>query len=167
MPRAFAEDTVVPISKTRAEIDDLLRAWKADGIRWTEDRAGGRFVLEFLWAHEKAQYLARFIVAMPDEKTLRARSLHAKTRLVVESKLRRARELAGRHEHRVLLLWLKACFNAVHAKLTTPEAVFLPFLVGADGRTVAESVLPQMGKLLTGTGAQLFLPPPPEVEVER
>lgn len=44
MPRAFAEDTVVPIAKTRAEIDDLLRAWKADGIRWTEDRAGGRFV---------------------------------------------------------------------------------------------------------------------------
>lgn len=161
MPRAYAEETTVPISKTRCEIDDLLRAWRADGIRWTEDREGGRFVLEFLWKHEGASFLARFTVLMPSEKTLRARSLHAKTGMLVESKLRRQRELAGRHEHRILLLWLKACFNAVKAKLTTAEAVFLPFLVGTDGQTVAEAALPRLRTLLTGSGGML-LPAPEE-----
>jgi len=34
--RRYAEDTDVSVGKSRGEIDDLLRAWKCDGIQWTD-----------------------------------------------------------------------------------------------------------------------------------
>jgi hypothetical protein len=35
--RRFAEDTSAPISRSRGEIDQLLRSWGAQGIQWTDD----------------------------------------------------------------------------------------------------------------------------------
>lgn len=35
--KRYAEDTRVPISRTRGEIDALLRAWRVDGIQWGDD----------------------------------------------------------------------------------------------------------------------------------
>lgn len=163
--RAFAEDTTVSIEKSRVELLELLREWKCDGVQWTDHWSEGRSMLQFMWSFEKRKYLARFIVLLPDEKTLRERSKHAQRGTIIESKLKRNRELAGRHEHRTLLYFIRSAFAAVKAKLVTPEQVFLPFLVGSDGRTVAESALPQLHRLLEGgTGAELLALPPPRPE---
>lgn len=162
MPRAYAEDTTVPVQKTQQEIAELLRAWRCDGIRWTEMYAAGRSTLEFLWTFEGRAYLARFTVTNPSDDLLKKRAKTARG-LVSEAKLKRLRALAGRHEHRTLLYFIRSAFAAVQARLVTAEQVFLPFLVGADGRTVAEAALPRIHELLEGrTGAELLaLPPPP------
>lgn len=160
--RSFAEDTSVPIAKTRSELEALLRTWSCDGVQWTDFWSEGRSQLQFTWTFEQRKYLARFIVLMPDEKALRARSLNQHTRQVSEAKLKKNRAVAGCHEHRTLFYFVRSAFAAVKAKLVTPEQVFLPFLVGADGRTVAEAALPQLHKLLMGgTGADLLALPPP------
>ena len=154
--RRYAQDTAVPVAKTRQEIDTLLRAWNADAIRWTDEFRVGRVRVEFTWTHGEAMYHARFDLPLPTEEQLRARALNARTRQVSEVKLRNLRERAGRHEHRVLLLWLKAALNAVEAGLVDPAAVFLSFLVGADGRTVADVAIPKLPALMKG-GAGLLL----------
>lgn len=66
------------------------------------------------------------------------------------------RERAGRHEHRVLLLWLKAALNAVEAGLVDPASIFLSFLVGRDGRTVADVALPKLPSLIGGPAGLLL-----------
>jgi hypothetical protein len=59
-------------------------------------------------------------------------------------------------EHRVLLLWIKAAFNAVEAGIVTAEQIFLPFLEGADGKTVSEIAIPRMAELTRGSAGRLL-----------
>ena len=54
------------------------------------------------------------------------------------------------------MLWLKAALNAVEAKLVDPAAIFLPFLVGTDGRTFADVALPKLPKLMNGSAGLLL-----------
>lgn len=158
--RRFAEDTTVSVTKSRGEIDDLLRAWHCDGIRWTDNFRDGVVTLEFTWSRDGVDYLARFTLQLPTEEEMRTRAIDLRTRRVSDVKLRKVREAAGRHEHRVLLLWLKAALNAVAAGLIDPATIFLPFLVGRNGQTVAEAALPRLAKLLEGSALALL--PAPE-----
>lgn len=155
--RRYAQDTSVSVGRSRGEIDDLLREWNCDGIRWTDDYRTGRVRLEFLWSRDAAQYLARFDLRLPGEEELRRKAIDLRTRKVSEVKqLKKAREAAGRHEHRVLLLWLKAALNAVEAGLVDPAAIFLPFLVGSDGQTFADVALPKLPALINGSAGLLL-----------
>lgn len=154
--KCFAEDTSVSVGRSRGEIDDLLRSWGADGIRWTDHFTEGNVCLEFLWTHQKLQYLARFSVQLPDRAELEKRAIDGRSNKPSENKLRQLLEARGRWEHRVLLLWLKACFNAIEAGIVTPEVIFLPFLVGKDGRTVAEVAVPKLSGLLAGSAGRLL-----------
>jgi hypothetical protein len=146
MSRAFAASTHVPVAQTRAEIDRLLRAWRCDGIQWTDEFSAGRVSIAFLWTRNPRaatpeavqRYMARLTLKMPMDDT-------------VASGQRR------RSLHRTLLLWLKACFNAIDAGLVSAEQVFLPFLVGTDGRTVGDVAIERLPMLLRGTGARLLL----------
>lgn len=131
MAKRYASETKVSVARSRAEIEKLLRNWGADAIRWTDHWRESAMVLEFLWRHEEADYLARF-------------------RMEIE-------EGSGAQvEHRILLLWLKGCFNAVEAGLVEAEVIFLPFLVGTDGQTVAQAALPRLRMLLEGSAAHLL-----------
>jgi hypothetical protein len=154
--RRFAEDTSVSVGRSRGEIDDLLRSWGCTALQWGDHFEEGRARLEFTWKRDGCTYLARFEVKLPDDKTLRGRARHATNGDFLPSKYEKLKANAGRQEHRVLLLWLKAAFNAVEAGLVDPATIFLPFLVGADGRTVADVALPRMRELLTGTADRLL-----------
>lgn len=159
MAKKFAEDTTVSIAKSRGEIDDLLRRWDCDGIRWTDMFKKNQTILEFSWAGGDRVYLARFVVDLPTDEILRGRSGNAASGKFMASKYRRAKELAGRQEHRVLCLFLKGAFNAIENELIAAEVIFLPFFVGPDGRTVAEVALPRLPELLaSGSETLLGLP---------
>ena len=129
------------MSKSRAEIDALLRGWGCGQLQWSDDFAAGRVRLRFVWAHSGASYLARFDLLLPTDEVLRKRAGGW------DGKLRKLQADRGKQEHRVLLLWLKAALNAVESGLVTAETLFLPFLEGADGQTVAEIAVPRMGFL--------------------
>lgn len=125
----YAKKTKVPVSQTRGEIDKLLRAWGADMIRWTDIGSQERVSLEFLWQHDGDSYLARFAMDV---------------------------EGGAQPEHRLLLLWLKASFNSIEAGLVSAETIFLPFLVGQDGQTVADVALPKMRTMLTAGALEML-----------
>lgn len=154
--RKYAEDTAVPASKSRGEIDQLLRAWGATGIQWSDDFQTDRVTLRFIWPRGEQRFVARFGLQLPGRAQLEPEALDGRTGRVSEKKLAALLEGRGRREHRTLLLWLKAALNAVDMGLVSAEALFLPFLEGNDGRTFAEAAVPQLGRLLTGAAERLL-----------
>lgn len=156
--RRYAEDTSVPVARSRAEIERLLRDWRCDGIRWSDIYSKGQSVLEFVWQRAESEvYMARFEIALPSDDELRERAVDGRSGRFSEAKYGALQAARGKAEHRVLALWLKAALNAIDAGLVAAEAIFLPWLVGRDGKTVAETALPRLQKLLAGGADRLLL----------
>lgn len=154
--RRYAEDTTVPISRSRGEVDQLLRGWGAQGIQWTDDFEHDRVMLRFVWPRGEQRFMARFVVALPGRDELAKDAIDGRTGRVSERKLEDLMDGRGRREHRVLSLWLKAALNAVDCGLVNAETLFLPFLEDRNGKTVAELALPRLGVLLEGSATKLL-----------
>lgn len=162
MTHQYANSTTVPVAKSRAEIDSLLRRWGCDGIRWTDQFREGIVSLEFIWEHESVTYAARMRIALEDEEAIRGQCWHStRYQEFLDSKFEKMMASRGKSEHRILLLWLKASFNAVDSGIVKAEALFLPFLMGNDGRTLAEVALPRLPDLLKGGAMKLLGDPKP------
>ena len=158
----FAEGTEVPIHKSRSEIDRLLQDWGASGVQWADDWDLGRVFLRFMWMEKKTghRFHARLVVQLETNEQLDKKARGKRYWLPAPAgKLAKMTAARGRREHRVLLLWLKAAFNAIELKIISAEELFLPFMEGADGRTVAEMALPGIERLLSPGGGRLMLPP--------
>lgn len=158
MGRRYASDTSVQVSKSRGEIEKLLRVWGANQMQWSDDFDGGHAMLRFIWEHEGTQFTARFVINVPTKDEIEKEAVHATTGRFLQAKYDKAMERRGMVEHRELALLLKAIFVAVDAGLLTAEQVFLPFLEGQDGRTVSECVLPELSKILKRGGTKNLLP---------
>lgn len=154
--KRYAETTTVPVSRSRGEIDRLLREWGAIGIQWTDEFEIDKVTLAFIWPRGEQRFQARFSVALPTREDLEPKARRAGTGSVLPAKLARLLADRGKHEHRILLLWLKAALNAIDAGIVDAETIFLPFLVGRNGRTVAETAIPKLGMLLTGNASLLL-----------
>lgn len=141
MVNRHAATTTVPVAKSRAQIDKLLRDWACDGVRWTDHFNEGRAILEFTWTPEQSEttYMARFEIVDPEEKNL---------------------DQGRRRIHRILRVFLMGQINAVAEGLVSLEEVFLPHIVGPDGKTVAQQMLPRMPELISSSASQLFLEAP-------
>ena len=131
--RRYAEDSKVPIARTRASIEELLERWGADRIAWLVDRKAGRCEIQFAWTSEAGGYQARFGIDLDLEGGSDAR---------------------GRF--RTLFYWLRAAFDAIDAGVISAEELFLPWLCGSDGVTVGEALLPRLKALETGSAARLL-----------
>lgn len=153
MPRRYAEDTTVPVAKSRAEIDKLLRDWGADSVQWSDNYGSDEVTLRFAWKG----FITRFNVKLEAQQSVAGRALNERTGEVSPVKLEKLMDARGKHEHRLLLLWIKAALNACEAEIVAPEAIFLPFLEGKDGQTVAETAIPKLAMLVTSTATKLLL----------
>jgi hypothetical protein len=156
MTRRYAQDTAVPIARSRGQIDDLLRDWGVTGIQWSDDYQQDKVTLRFVWEHVNLRYLARFEVKLPGRAELAEDAIDGRTGRTSESKLQALMQARGRQEHRLLLLWLKAAMNAVEAGIVSAEDLFLPFLEGVDGRTFAEAAREHLPDLLRGSAERLL-----------
>lgn len=115
-PRRFAQDTSVPVSKSRDQIVDLMKRAGADAFMFGED--AGRATIGFRLG---GRYL-RFTVPVPQSASLQ---------------LQRTR-------WRALWLTVKAQLEAVAIGLTTIEDAFLAETLLPDRRTIAEVMAPQI-----------------------
>lgn len=154
--RRYAEGTSVAVSKSRGEVDKLLREWGADAIQWSDEFKAATATLRFIWTYDENEYLARFTIKLPAEEELKKGAVDGRTGRVSQTKMETLLRTRGRQEHRILLLWLKAALNAVDCGIVSAEAIFLPFMEGKDGRTVAEIAVPKMAQLLTGSASRLL-----------
>jgi hypothetical protein len=115
-PRRFAEDTKVPVSRSRDQIVEMMKKAGADAFMFGEDE--GRATIGFRLA---GRYL-RFTVPIPERR---------------DDQLVRAR-------WRALHLVVKAKLESAAIGLATIEEVFLSDTLLPDRRTVAEVMVPQI-----------------------
>ena len=169
--RKFAEDSSVPVDRSRAEIRDLLSSWGCSGMGWTDHFAEGTVELGFVWdpalvarvgakgtncrKHYRftcAECNWRDGFAIPAEAVLYRVAMRLKIGTDPQKQ---------RTAHRLLLLKIKADLNAAQAGLAKAEEVFLPWIVDKHGATVSEKLLPLLKQNFaalpaaggTGTGA--------------
>ena len=133
----YAEETSVPVERSRAEIEHLLRKYGADQFAsgWSGDRAMIQFRAE--------GRTVRFVLPLPDPQdkqftqhpryTYKPRSPEA---------ARGAYEQEVRRRWRCLALAIKAKLECVGTKIASMEEEFMPYIVMPDGKTVSEHARP-------------------------
>lgn len=123
----FAENTRVPVSRTRSEIEQLLERHNARQYGTAVDYELLAARVQFR-LHDR---IVRFVIALPDRKKF-------------DDGVRFER--AERQRWRALLLVIKAKLESVENAIETFEHAFLSQIVMPNDQTVADIVLPQIAE---------------------
>jgi len=149
---AYAEGTKVPVEKTKAEIEKLVRKHGADQFL-----AGADAERAMVMFRIQARYV-RFDVPLPPRKVAKP-SPWSNRRPNGAAKLDLWYAAELRRRYRALLLVLKAKLEAVESGITSFEREFLAHVVLPDNRTVADHVLPAVQQAYeTGQVRPMLLP---------
>jgi hypothetical protein len=135
----YAERTEVSSDRSRAEIERTLQRYGATGFMYGW-QAGSAVV-----AFELHQRRVKFILPLPDKAAREFTHTESRRRPRSESQAHAAWEQACRQRWRALSLCIKAKLEAVAANITTFEHEFLAHFLTADGRTVGDHIIPQLG----------------------
>jgi hypothetical protein len=148
----FASETSVPVERSRAELEKLLRRYEADQFvsGWEEGRAMVGFRI--------AGRTVRLEVPMPTlkdvQKTPSGRQRRApSSQAAVLAQMERQR-------WRALLLLTKAKLEACALGLETFEQAFLAGIVTPNGQTIGQRLVQQLDEIQKG-GAIKLLPVAP------
>lgn len=151
----YASQTVVPVDRSKAEIERLLIRYGADHFAsgWRGNLATVGFRV-----HDR---LVRFDLPLPkqDEErfTFMLRRSTWKTRRSTDA-ARKLWEQACRSAWRALALVIKAKLEAVDSGITTFESEFLAHIVLPGGRTVGDAIAPEIEAAYSrGKAPQLLL----------
>jgi hypothetical protein len=162
MRRRYAQGTTVSLAKSREQIGKLLENWGALGVQWTDEwYPVPRFACRFIWNHEHPEtgvvhsLAARFMLVC-DNELLRERSIDGRTGEVSENKYEKVRKQWVNEAHRLLLLFLKAAFNAIEAGLIAAEQIFMPFIEHASGQTIGQLFAAKLDLLPTNDAVKLL-----------
>lgn len=138
----YARDTTVPIYRSKAEIESMLRAhgavafeagWNEEArLAWLQYKLRGRVVRHTLRLPDRAEF----------ETTPQRRQRRSPALVTQEY------EKGVRQRWRALLVLIKGKLAAVEAGITTFEAEFLANLVLPEGPTVGETFVPQLEEIL-------------------
>lgn len=136
--RRFAEDTEVSVEKTRAEIEKVLANYGASafGYGWQDSRAAISFE-----AHGRR---IAFHLPLPERSsrqfTQKSRGYGQNSQELAQKKW----EQACRSRWRALLLAIKAKLEVVECKISTFEEEFMAHIILPNGRTVSDTIAPQL-----------------------
>lgn len=162
--RRYAEGTTVSREKSQEAISRLLRSHDVQGVQWGENFHEGFVQLQFLWERDEQQYLTKVKLKVPTEEEIEAKACHATTGAFLPTKYEKLIKDTGKREFRVLHMFLKMFFEVIDSETILgpngepirPEEIFLPFLVGNDGKTVLEVTADRLPKLLSGSAKNLL-----------
>lgn len=143
----YAAGSAVPVQRSRAHLEQLLRAHGAEGFAygWTAEHDR----VEFVWQGQRV----RFTLPRPArEKFVLTPSGLQRT----ETQVQAAMDAEDRRRWRALLLVVRAKVEAVESGISIFEEEFLAFIVLPNERTVGEILVPQ---LHDGTIGRKLLPP--------
>jgi hypothetical protein len=134
----YASSTDVSSSRSREEIERTLMRFGATDFAygWNETRAILGFVIN--------GRQVRFTLPMPDRKSPEFTLTPAKRFRRTPEEAAKAYEQAVRSKWRSLAIVIKAKLVAVSDKIVTFEQEFGMHMVLPDGRTVAETVIPEI-----------------------
>lgn len=147
--RRANDDTSVAITKSRKEIDDILKGWGVKGIQWEDNFETGETTLRFRWKREvdDSDLVARFHVSIPSDEKLEEMAIDKRSGKYSQKKFERLKLERGKKEHRVLASFIKNAFEAINEGIIPAEALLMPWLEDATGKTVYDKVEPVLGQL--------------------
>lgn len=114
----FAANTTVPVTKSRTEVELVLRRYGCSAFAFGWSNTGGAMI-QFEHHGRNVKLDIKLPPGKPDS-------------IVFQREERR--------RWRVLVLWVKAQLEAIESSLVTFEEVFLPWTLLSDGSTVAQSM---------------------------
>ena len=132
---AYAENTSVPVDRSKSEIERILAAYGAKGFAYgTDDK---RAMIQF----KANNRIVRFILPFPDpmDDSYR-RTPTGRTRKSTSHEAAYEQEI--RRRWRALSLAIKAKLEVVETGISEFEDEFMAHIVMPDGKTVSESVRP-------------------------
>jgi hypothetical protein len=137
--RRYAEDTRVPVERSRVDVEVLLVRYGATafGYAWEGERTIISFKLQ--------DRFIRMLVPMPERGAYKTQASY---------------DQAVRARWRALVLVLKAKLEAVASGITTLEREFLADVVLPDNRTVAQWLAPQLADAYRSGNMPPLLPAP-------
>ncbi len=162
MTRKYAQSTSVPVHRSQTEISKLLYDWGAEGAQWTDQwNAHPPLVtLKFVWKWTDKKGTTHPLAARFD-LVCDMDAIEEKSTLfngeISESRMEKNIEQWKKVAHRLLLVWLKASFNAVDAGMIDAAQIFMPFLETADGNILGKYVSENLGRLPTLTAQKLLI----------
>jgi hypothetical protein len=150
MAGRYAEDTRVPVARTRDEIERTLRRYGAEAFSygWDNERA----VIMFQAAGRRI----RFDIEMPHLAEFRVTEGGQRRS---DSAAQVAREKAVKQRWRALALVIKAKLEAVASGIVTFEQEFLAHVLLPDGSKVGDWMAPQLDEVYASGDMPTLLPP--------
>jgi hypothetical protein len=146
----YARQTTVPIERSKAEIERTLARYGASHFGYVSEP--GTATIAFR-AHGRAIRMRLALPAIGEFK--KDRRGRARAPSAAEKELDRA----VKQRWRALALVIKAKLEAIESGIATFDDEWLPYTVLPDGRTVAETVVPQLGQLEAGAPLLLAMGP--------
>lgn len=149
----FAAKTSVAVSKSRAEVENILERYGADQflIGWEE----GQAVIGFRYDGRHV----RLNVTMP--------TIHSEDIKKTPTGLRRSKnevvkacDQAKRQRWRAIVLVVKAKLEAIESGIATFDQEFLAHIVLPDGRTYGQFAIPQIESIYAAGDMPKMLPAP-------
>lgn len=155
----YAENTPVPVEKSRAEIEGTLARYGASRFGYMTDESSA--TIGFVMNGTAIRFTLPLPKAAAEEFTVSSYMRAGVRRTGGQNSPETARKLweqACRSRWRSLNLCIKAKCECVAAGITTFEEEFLAHIVTPGGRTVGQRLLPEIaGFVATGKLPQLFL----------
>ena len=158
----YASETIVPVEKTRAEIESTCMRYGASSFSSGWDNRENAAAVLF---QMKGRTL-KFILPLPDKSDKRfthGRVGHSSViRPFPSERAAKNWEQACRQKWRALLLAIKAKLEAVESQISTFDSEFMSHIVLPDGYTIGERMLPKIAEALEGKELPplLMLPAP-------
>jgi hypothetical protein len=134
----FAQKTIVPVDRSKAEIERLVQRYGATEFAhgWRSERA----VIQF----KMRDRYVRFILPLPDKHDFEVTPSGRRTRS--ESDTLKEWEQGCRQRWRALALTIKAKLESVESGIEEFESAFMAQVVMPDGKTISETVLPAIAE---------------------
>lgn len=152
----FAENTTVPVEKSRAEIEQLIIRYGATHTAFMS--APGRAIICF----EAKERRIMFELPLPnrDDNEFAYRKFYNGKKRNTPEQVSDAWEQACRQKWRALALVIKAKLEAVASGITTFEDEFMAHIVMPDGQTVSTHIKPRIKAAYESNTMQPLLPAP-------
>lgn len=149
---AYAEKTSVSVSKTKADIEDLIQ--KAGAGQFVSGFKDNMAVIGFSVDNRQI----RFILPLPDKADEKFWYTPERRNKRTEKQAYEAWEQACRSKWRALYLIIKAKLEAVESGISTIEREFFYDIVLPDGKTVGEFMAPQLEEVYSNGKMPSMLP---------
>jgi len=134
----YAKDTIVPVAKSRAEIERLLSQHKCSKFLAGVDHDAHRATVQFQ-AHNR---IVKFEIALPDPSDPKYKRIKNSYMQRTTAGVQKVVEQEERTRWRALLLVIKAKLEAVESNIATFEDEFLAHTLLPNQQTVAEYIGP-------------------------